>query len=58
METYKAITEVRALRLDIIIAKLMLKFITKVCNKYKGLNIERYSKLSDEVIYKLQWSDC
>lgn len=44
--------------MDIKLAEWMLKFISKVCNKYKGLNIEKYSKLSGEKIYKLEWLDC
>ena len=44
--------------MDVKIANMMLKFITKVCNKHNGLTIERYSKLSGEVIYKLEWCDC
>jgi hypothetical protein len=45
------------MNLGYVIAELMLKFITKICNKYKGLGIEKYSKLSGETIYKLEWSD-
>lgn len=43
--------------MDIKLAKIMLKFITKVCNKYKGLNIASYSKLSGEKTYELEWYD-
>lgn len=43
--------------MDIKLAKLMLKYITKVCNKHNGLDITKYSKLSDEVIYELEWLD-
>ena len=46
------------INMDIKIAKWMLKFIAKVCNKHKGLNIAKYSKLSGEKIYKLEWYDC
>ncbi len=44
--------------MDVKIAKMMLKFVTKVCNKHKGLNITTYAKLSGEKIYKLEWYDC
>lgn len=44
--------------MDIKLAKCMLKFITKVCNNHKGLNIEKYSKSSGEKVYKLEWHDC
>lgn len=40
------------------LAKLMLKFITKICNKHKGLVIQKYRKISGEVIYQLEWHDC
>ena len=44
--------------MDIKLAEIMLKFITRVCNKHKGLCIEMYSKLSGEVIYTLEVYDC
>ena len=44
--------------MDIKLAEIMLKFITRVCNKHKGLCIEKYSKLSGEAIYKLEACDC
>ena len=43
--------------MDIKLAEIMLKFITKVCNRHKGLQIEKYSKLSGQVIYKLEGTD-
>lgn len=46
------------LNMDIKIAKWMLKFITKVCNKHNGLYISKASKLSGEKVYELQWCDC
>lgn len=46
--------------MQIKLAELMLKYITKVINKYKykGLGLVKYSKLSGEVSYKLEWHDC
>ena len=44
--------------MDIKIANWMLKFINKVCNKNNGLNIQKYSKISGETVYKLEWCDC
>lgn len=46
------------INMDIKIAKWMLKFVEKVCNKHKGLNIAKYSKLSGEKVYELEWYDC
>ena len=46
--------------MDIKLARWMLKFIEKVCNKHKGLNIIKYSKLSGvhgEKVYRLEWCD-
>jgi hypothetical protein len=46
--------------MDIILAKLMLKFIEKVCSKHSGLCIVKYSKLSGvpaEKAYRLEWSN-
>lgn len=40
------------------LAKFMLKFISKLCTKNKGLTVQKYFKLSGEVIYKLEWHDC
>lgn len=40
------------------IANLMLKFINKLCNRNSGLVLRKYSKLSGEIIYKLEWSEC
>jgi hypothetical protein len=45
------------MRIDLKLAETMLKFITKVCNKHKGLNITKYSKLSGEVTYELEFYD-
>lgn len=39
-------------------ANLMLKFISKICTKNSGIVIRKYSKLSGEIIYKLEWCDC
>lgn len=44
--------------MDIKLAEIMLKFVTRVCNKHKGLCVEKYSKLSGEVKYELEWCDC
>ena len=44
--------------MDVKIAKMMLKYIEKVCNKHIGLNITKYTKLSGEKTYKLEWYDC
>lgn len=44
--------------MDIKLAELMLKLVTRVCNKHKGLNIGKYSKLSGEKVYELEWHDC
>ena len=47
------------INMDIKIAELMLKFITKVCNKHRGLCVTRYSKgVSDNIVYKFEWCDC
>lgn len=40
------------------LANLMLKFISKLCTRNSGLVIRKYSKLSGEIIYKLEWCDC
>lgn len=40
------------------IAKILLKYVEKVCNKHKGLNITKYSKLDGTKSYKLEWYDC
>ena len=37
------------------IANLMLKFISKLCTRNTGLVLQKYSKLSGEIIYKLEW---
>ena len=39
------------------IAKILLKYVEKVCNKHK-LNITKYSKLDGTKSYKLEWYDC
>lgn len=44
--------------MDLKLANVMLKFITKVCNKHRGLTIQKYRKISGEVIYKLEEHDC
>ena len=46
------------MRIDLKLAELMLKYISKVCNKHKGLNVTKYSKISGKVTYKLEWHDC
>jgi hypothetical protein len=46
------------INMDIKIAEWMLEFITRVCNKHKGLCISKASKLSGEKVYELQWCDC
>lgn len=40
------------------LANLMLKLISKLCTRNSGLVIQKYSKLSGEIIYKLEWHDC
>jgi len=40
------------------IANLMLKFINKLCARNSGIVLRKYSKLSGEIIYKLEWRDC
>lgn len=40
------------------LANLMLKFISKLCTRNRGLALQKYSKLSGEIIYKLEWHDC
>lgn len=40
------------------IAGLMLKFISKICTRYKGLNVVKYSKLNGTVNYYLEFHDC
>lgn len=40
------------------IAKLFLKYIEKVCNEHKGLNITKYSRLNGVKVYELEWYDC
>ena len=46
--------------MDIKLAELMLRYVAKVVNKYRarGLGLEKYSKLSGEVSYRLEWYDC
>lgn len=44
--------------MDVKLAEIILKFVTRVCNKHRGLRIEKYSKLSGEVIYRLESCDC
>jgi hypothetical protein len=46
--------------MDIKIAELMLRYIAKVVNKHRarGLALKRYSKISGEVSYRLEWCDC
>lgn len=45
--------------MDVRIANWMLKFVAKVCNKHKGLRVNKYSKgVSDAIVYKLEWCDC
>lgn len=45
--------------MDVRIANWMLKFVTKVCNKHRGLRVSKYSKgVSDAIVYKLEWCDC
>lgn len=44
--------------IDVKIARVMLKYIEKVCNRHSGLNIAKYSKLSGEKTYRLEWYDC
>lgn len=39
-------------------ADLMLRFISKLCTRNSGLVLRKYSKLSGEIIYKLEWCDC
>ena len=43
--------------MSIKIAKLLLKYIQKVCNQNEGLNITKYSKLDGTKIYELEWYD-
>ena len=45
------------MNMDVKIAEWMLKFITKVCNKHKGLCISKGSYLSGEDVYELEWCD-
>ena len=46
--------------MEIKLARWMLKYVANVINKYrnKGLSLQKYSKLSGEVSYKLEWCDC
>ena len=46
--------------MDIKFAEWMLQYVAKVINKYRdrGLNLAKYSKLSGEVSYRLEWYDC
>lgn len=44
--------------MELKLAETMLKFITKACNKHRGLVIEKYRKTSGEVTYQLEWHDC
>ena len=45
--------------MDIKIAEWMLKFISKVCNKHRGLCVTKYYKgVSDTIEYKLESCDC
>lgn len=44
--------------MDVKLAEWMLKFVTKVCNKHRGLRINKAEKLSGEKVYRLEWCDC
>ena len=43
--------------MDIRIANWMLRYVAKVCNKYKGLGVEVYRNLNDDVYLELGWAD-
>ncbi len=46
------------MRFDIKIAEFMLKFISRVCTKHRGLSVTKYSRLNGTITYKLEWHDC
>ena len=43
--------------IDVKLAELMMKLVTKVYNRHNGLRVIKAKMLSGENVYKLEWCD-